>query len=277
MRMADYLVLILSVSTLLGAASIIVFPSTIEYSVFNEGDTGFSKLVREFNGKIVVNPSEFSSVDPSTSIIITSNIGPASPRVAENLAVFVERGGVLIVTGDPSYMNSIAEAFGLKHVSSGKTVYDMVYNRGDRFKPVGYSRVCNCNVSLWKPYASDLSGENVLIETSPFSYLDSNGNGFLDLGEPIRVFPVGILYKYHDGVVFFILSTRVFTNDMVEFNKEFLECLRKERVLYIDQTTPSSKPFENLRFLALRQGNIVFAGVLAVIIVVVMLHARSRE
>jgi hypothetical protein len=277
MRLTNYLALLVIISGLVGFATILALPSTMDYSVLNNGETGFSELVRYYNASILTSPKDLESLNPEEYVLLVGGVGGLSSDVLARYKLFVEKGGVIIVTGDTVLLNSVAEAFGRRGLAGNGTIYDMVFNAGNRFKPKGYSRACNCTVAVWKPSPLLLNGGSGLVETSSFSYLDLNNNGFMDLEEPIGSFPISLMLDYGDGKVVIIASPRVFTNDMLEENKEFLDFLKGSRSLIIDQIVQSKQLFERVRLAASRTSSVLLTGILSILLVTVIMVAGSKR
>ena len=155
---------------------------------------------------------------------------------------------------------------------TGVGVLDEVFKYGDRFEVRarhgvgggGYLRLDGAS-------AIDAGGAGVVAWTSPFSYLDLDGDGYYSPGEPMGVQPVAVKIPYGAGVVYVVGDLDMATNRLVgeADNPGFLRGIVRGRVyLDLDPLGPSSLDLAKYRLGRLAEPGrmrMLHAGLLAVL------------
>lgn len=230
------------VGLLLGLAVIVVVPSTMTYSMANEGPYGYSKLNTLAGAEPVNIRDELGRLDPNTTAVIVSRDNPLGNRTVEKLYWYMYSGGLVIVAGSPEYLDALLADMGMNASVWNVDVYDMVYNAGNRTDVNAYT-ICGVGLVVYKPHP--LNGSlNPVAYTSNYSYADKDGDGYLGLTEETRSYMVAGSYKVGGGSLIVVASPYPFTNKYLDYNKPFLDCILGGRKLYVDQSLLSSNPLE---------------------------------
>ena len=207
--------------------------SASAFGVYNPGWEGTSELrgIAEAAGAepaVVVNTSRYATVDPDTTVaVVLSPDRVYTDREAARVRAFVRAGGTLVV----------AEDFGrnggpLLAAVGAETRFDGALLRDERSAwrspamPVA-TGVTNRSAtpytegvgSLTLNYATALEpGANatVLVRSSPFAYLDTNGNGTIDPDESLGARPVVAVEPVGEGRVVAVSDPSLFLNAMLE-------------------------------------------------------------
>lgn len=168
----------------------------------------------------------------------------------------LDRGGILVISGDFGYANQVPEYLQLTSRFAGATLLDPLLCDPNRYFPrsVNIARdPLTAGVdSLVLNHATALeTGEagQVLAWSSAFSFLDSNANGVLDPAEPQGPYPVLAREKAGAGYVILVSDSGLCINSMTSRGDNLrlaqnIAALATHR-LYIDQAhLPTSNLLE---------------------------------
>ena len=216
---------------LVGLTVLLVMPSDTPHSVVNEGYSGFSKLWLNYYGNVILSTSDLLNHEPSNSILILARrdaLLSVEPRLE-----FIEKGGVIVTYGSPVYVVSFLKSLGYNVEFKGY-VYDWVYSTGEPDSIIAQSKT-GINIHVKKPYYIDgLPGE-ILVYTSSFAYVDSNGNGYFDMNESIASTPICSRIHIGNGYIVVVTAEEFLENSLIDSNNVFLSELKGLREILIDQ------------------------------------------
>ena len=230
------------VGILLGLAVVIVAPSSMPYSMANEGPHGYSQLHTLLNAEPFNARENIDELDTNTTAIIVSRDQPLGNTTLQGLYWYIYNGGLVIATGSPSYLDSLLQGLGVNASVWDVRIYDMVYNAGNR-SLVNATTTCGYSLVLDTP--RPLNGSLTrLAYTSNYSYADKDWDGYMGLTEETTSYTVAGSYKLGRGTLIVVSSPYAFTNAFIHYNKAFLECITGGRKLYVDQSLLSSNPLE---------------------------------
>ncbi len=213
-----------------------VTPSKSDYSPFNTGTWGLQRFVHRFNA---VTTLDISSV-PTNAVLIIVPRSELNEYESSTLLNLVEKGLTVLIFWDGNLsqgMSSLLE--GLEIVPT--PVRDDVYCNASPDLPIALATlrnrtmriVLNVPVTLrvvkgsWKCFAY----------TSPFSYLDIDGDGEYRQGiDVIGSFPIACMRSVGLGKIVVISDPEILTNSMLVLgdNAEFLRMLIGNRSVYLD-------------------------------------------
>ena len=214
-------------------------PPTDDFDLSNPNWNGLSK----FNFRIEpVASLSFEELSPIDSTLFL--IGPSKPfSEAEALAIeaFLRRGGMVVLMDDYGSGNDLLAKLNVSVQFANIEVRDLLF-RGEDSRLIKIVEV--------KPYALNVSSltlncataligvreSEVLARSSPFSYLDENGNGLPDEGEPKGPFPVIAKIEYGEGALILISDSSLFINCMIDEgdNYALLRNLTAYKRVFID-------------------------------------------
>lgn len=234
-----------------GLAVAAAAPTRTELSVYNTGWNGLSRLAGDLKAAVLSNLTEARGLDPGSTAIIAPLTRPLTPGEVEALANYTMRGGLLVVLDEEGYSTPLLEALGVGiRVQANATVLDQVFNvNGSRFHPLASTPQGGFTVALDEPRPLAVGpGAGVLLETSPYSYIDEDGDGSYTPGEPLGPVPVAAEAEAGQGRVVVIADTGAFMNHLYPANAPFIRRLVDARSLAIDQSEQLHHPLDRLRY-----------------------------
>ena len=248
MKVSNLLLVSLLIGVMVGLVIMFILPSTTSYSVVNYGDNGISRLRESYKAFVITDLSTSRDISPRDTVYLIIRLDNVTSSEAEIILRLVKEGGYVIFSGGWGAIESLNHYAKLNLTVTSSVIYDMIYNGGDRFHPLGFSSHCNCTLTTYTPYyvVTD-KNTDVVVYSSNFSYVDLNGNGYMDIEEPLGSFPLGISLSYGGGRLILVSSPQVFTNKLFEANKDFIDCLVSDRGLIIDQSWVKRDFIEYLR------------------------------
>jgi len=207
---------------------------------------GGQELVAALEIPTLASLSEMPSLfQDSTLILIPYN--SFTEADLERIRIFVIRGGILFLADDFGWGNQVLEYLGLQTRFAGPLMLDPLHH----FKNKRLPEVRDVkedfltrgieHLTLNHPTALiAVDSTNMLVSSSPFSFLDYNGNGKADESEPTGSLVVMSREVLGDGQVVLLSDPSVFINSMLDFegNRQLLEniTLANQPGLYISQS-----------------------------------------
>lgn len=259
--------------------------SAAVFGVYNPGWEGSSELrgVAEAAGAepaVVTNTTRYAAVDPGTAVAVVLSPDRAyTDREAARVRAFVRAGGTLVVAEDfGSNGGPLLAAVGAETRFEGALVRDERSAWRSPAMPVA-TGVTNRSAtpytegvgSLTLNYATVLEpGPNatVLVRSSPFAYLDTNGDGTIGPGESLGARPVVAVEPVGEGRVVAVSDPSLFLNAMLERegNRRFARNLfgTGDRVLL--DASGSTVPPLSAALLAVRSSPALGFGLAAVVL-----------
>ena len=207
--------------------------SAAAFGAFNPGWEGTSELrgLAEEAGTehgVAVNTSRYATVDPGTTVAVVLSPDRAyTDREAARVRAFVRDGGSLVVAEDfGSNADPLLDAVGAGTGFDGTLLRDERSEWRSPAMPVA-TGVTNRSET---PYTEEVSaltlnygtalepGPNatVLVRSSPFAYLDADGDGSLGGNESLGARPVVAVEPVGEGRVVAVSDASVFLNAMLE-------------------------------------------------------------
>jgi hypothetical protein len=176
-----------------------------------------------------------------------------SPAELGQLGSFINRGGTLILADDYGHGNQVLEYLELKTRFAGQPLLSPLIN----YKNEQFPRITQLEpdpltdnvTSLVLNHATsliDAGPADTLARSSSFSFLDQNGDGAREDGEPAGPLPVISRHHLGNGQLILIADPSLFINSMkIEDNGRFIQNIAAVAPagVYIDQ---SHLPFTEL-------------------------------
>lgn len=221
------------------------FPSRDDFRSDNPYWNGVSQAMESYRASPLVSLTHL----PPEADGVTLFVVPYEDFTATETARvkdFVAGGGTLVLADDYGYGNRVLEGLGLNMRFSGEVLLDPLVN----YRTPAFPRVHQIMAdpvtegvdSLVLNHATGLenvSPDQVLAESSPFSFLDIDGDGTLDLARdrpgPVPVMAAEWVVK---GRVIVIADPSLVINSMkdIEGNARLLANLANGQSLFIDQS-----------------------------------------
>ncbi len=244
MKLHRFLAILTIVLVIILIGVVWFFPSNEDFRTENP----FWNGTKDINSAIGALPLESLSDLPTASEGVTLLLIPyLSFTSAElnQLNQFITQGGVLVLADDYGYGNQILEYLELKARFSGQVLLDPLFNYKSKWFPrishlAPDSTTTNID-SLVLNHATclvDVDTDEVIALSSPFSFLDLNGNEAWDTGELTGPLPVISQYNLADGQIILISDPSIFINSMgtIESNYGFIQNIAGTSKFFIDQS-----------------------------------------
>lgn len=277
--------LVALVVVLVGAVTFAGATSAATFGSYNPSWDGASQL-RSVAGDTgadattVTNVSEYETADPNRTVaVVLSPDRPYTDREVATLRQFVREGGTLLVAEDfGANGNPLLAGLGSSVRVDGRTLRDQQsYYRGAPLPvaPDVASHPLTAGVDqLTLNYGTTLvpategvqsvaaTNATVLVNSSEFSYLDTDGDGELDADERLRPRPVAAVERVGAGQVVVVSDPSAFINVMLDRpgNRQFVRTLfaTHDRVL-LDYSHTASQPPLAAVLLTLRKSSLITA------------------
>jgi hypothetical protein len=292
----DYPQLLLIAFAVCVAAALVavVGTSSATFGTYNARWDGASGLEGEasavgIDSQLARDTAEYGDVPPNETIaVVLAPEEPYEPEAAGRLGRFVREGGTLLIADDyGSYTDPLLADLGVDIRLDGRTLRDERYYYRSPALPIArnvsehrYTEdvsqlTLNHGTAIRGVESgaeSDSNGTKVLINSSTYAYLDSDGNERLDGNETLAQYPVAVVEPVGAGQVLVVSDPSVLINAMLDRpgNRAFVRTLfgAHERVL-IDQSHTAAVPPLALAVLVLRDSPLLQvllgAGALAVV------------
>jgi len=230
-------------------SALILIPSRAFLSPLNTNSNGISIFVESYSPNILIEPISINELCKSVVFIPV-----ARPLTLEEIKLIKNsaRCNSTIVILDST--GSVPTALGMDIVVGAKVI-DEINDYGDRFTPKIYvfnnlDKQKKIEIAIREPRALLVGGIKtfeILFKSSNFSYIDINGNGFYDYGEPIGSTIVGIGMRYGNGTIIYIASSSLIMNSIINYNTMFLNNLTRDRNVFIYLGAIPIDSFEKIR------------------------------
>lgn len=275
---------VVTVAGLVFAAS----TSSAAFGSYNAAWDGASELRDEAQAvgtesEIVRNTSRYTSVTPNgTLAVVLSPQNGYSPAETDRLRRFVRNGGTLLVAEDfGRHSNDLLASLGAQARVGGQLLRDERYNYRSPALPVARNvsarNMSARNVSARNASNSTLTqgvdaltlnrgtpvqpnGATVLVSTSPYAYVDADGDAELDSNETVGTRPVATVESVGDGRVIVVGDPSAFINVMLDRpgNRAFVRSVfgAHERVL-LDYSHAGQLPPLSVALLVIRDAPLV--------------------
>ncbi|CAB50507.1 DUF4350 domain-containing protein [Pyrococcus abyssi] len=239
-RVVYFTLLAIGVAFLIMPVSIPVILTNVEFSIFNTGWNGcssFAKLLYQ-GGEIVPVFYPLNSVslgEEGTLLIIGPDLSYSTFEI-ERIRSFVLNGGTLILIDDFGTGNEILSGLNLTVRFSKKVPISIFYFKDYRLPEVIY---------IDDPYLS--VGVEKLILNVPSVLIGANGSAYTSritlLGRNLKSYPILSEIRYGKGRIILFSDPSVFTNEMMTYNRKFVENFISKYVsypVYIDEAHHSN-------------------------------------
>lgn len=239
---------------------VVLYPTVTDFSIYNPGWNGYSMLKEKLGATIIVENFEktLNSIsNPKETALITVAYKPYSMFELEAVRNYLTYGGTLILMDDYGYGNLVLNYLNTPlTIAKNSSLLDPFENfKNKKFpkaKVVGenkYIVLNHASAIIVGKEESQIKIVTILAYSSPFAYLDLNGNEVWDKDEPKGPLPIAASLKYGEGTLIVISDPSIVINSMLNFenNLEFIEKLVKGKKVFIDQTHMPKSLHEQLK------------------------------
>lgn len=245
-----------SLGVIVGLLVVLSLPSTTPYSIASVGLDGLSTLHGRLNAYVVYSLKDLEVYDASNYVLIVARTKPLEDFT--QLKNFIERGSVVVAFGSSKYLLDLLSVLGINVRFLGP-IRDIVHNIGDPNYVVANATLLCGNIVLKEPYVLEGPlGGDVIAYSSMLSYVDVNGNGFYDLGEPIGSYPLGVSLTVGNGKLIVVFAKGFLDNEVLDHNIKFIECITSGKKVLIEQSEAARNPLELMRLSLTQRGRVTY-------------------
>ncbi len=220
-------------------------PSNEDFRVDNPFWNGIKNIRAEYQVQPLDSLANLPSSPDGATLLVIPYLSCTSTEL-EHLNYFVSRGGRLIIADDYGHGNEILADLGLEARFSGQVLLDPLIN----YKNKHFPRIVHLHPDPLTENTDELvfnhatsliniTDDNALALSSPFSFLDYNGDGTREDVEPTGPLPVISRHELGDGEVILISDPSIFINSMdtIADNEGLIQNIAATAsVLYVDQS-----------------------------------------
>ena len=261
------------------------FPSNDDFRVDNPFWNGIRDIRAEYQVQPLGSLADLPSSPDGATLLVIPYLSFTSTEL-EHLNYFASRGGRLIIADDYGHGNQILEYLGLKVRFSGQILLDPLVNYKNKYfpriihlQPDPLTENTDNLVFNHATSLTNITADNALALTSPFSFLDYNSNGTREDNEPTGPLPVISRHELGNGQVITISDPSIFINSMgtIADNEGLIQnIVATASVLYIDQSHLAFSELHRTRSLlqqarSLLSTPIGTAGLVLAVIIVVLI------
>jgi hypothetical protein len=212
--------LLLGVSFVVGV--IALAPPTDDYSLQNPYWNGMSQLAKSYGVTPMGNLTMLSDQPELTRGEALLVIGPTTSYTQEqenSVSGFVRSGGLLVVADDFGSGNQLLQMMGMGSRFDGRLLVDPLYNiRAEQLPTITDVNLPSV-ASIAFDYATFLNVSDpqasILASSSPYSYVDVNGTGTFEQGDPLGPLPVMASIRVGSGSVVLVSDSSLYLNGMI--------------------------------------------------------------
>jgi hypothetical protein len=241
----SYLILVTAVLMVLLVLGIWFYPTNSDFRVENPLWNGVKAMASDYHIQPLDSLAGLPSSLYGASLIVIPYLDFNTAEL-EQLRSFVSQGGRLILADDYGYGNQVLEYLGLEARFAGDVLLDPLVN----YKNMQFPRITRLQPDVLTANTDNLvcnhatclvnmAGAEVIASSSPFSFLDLNGNGTHEDNEPSGPLAVISRHQLGDGQVILIADPSIFINSMATIggNAALMRNIAAStEALYIDQS-----------------------------------------
>jgi len=233
------------------------FPPTGDFRIDNPFWNGLTDF-RERNNAAGITSLADLPADPGNSTLIVIPYVPLNGSALSAIRQFVVQGGVLLIMDDYGYGNQVLEYLGAEMRFTGERLMDPIFNYRNAMFPrasdLSYPLNGTGDIALNHATSLTVSGGSVsvIVRSSEFSFLDTDGNSARSAGDPSGPLPVAGYQKLGDGCVIAVADPSIIINSMAGVDGNSLAAgrlvnLDGSRQVIIDQSHLPKAPLDDAK------------------------------
>ncbi len=205
-------------AAVLGVVAVGFYPSPTDFRPDNPSWNGLSGAAHAWQMAPLPSLARLPT-DPRQTATVIIPYRPMSRADAVRIARYLQRGGVVIVSNNFGTGNQLLEEAGLSVRFSGAPLLDpLVHYRSLWLPRILDVPVLPAGSALVLNHATALTGTGamrVMARSSRYSFLDLNGNGRADRGEPQGPFAVAAWGRVGAGILVAVSDPNLLINSMI--------------------------------------------------------------
>jgi hypothetical protein len=220
---------------------------------------GLRQSAREFGVVGIASLDRLPDQPRGTALVVIPYFAP-SPADLDLLKRYVEGGGVLILMADFGAGNAVLAHLGVRARLGGQVLADPLFNhrnprfpRVSEFPPGPLAEGVGSLVLNHATVIAEAGGMTVAATSSPVSYVDANGNGRRDAGEPGGPHAVAAVGPVGAGSLVLVSDPSILLNSMLDLgdNRRFVQNLFRlagaDARVYLDEAHLDRAPLDEAR------------------------------
>ncbi len=269
------------------------FPSNDDFRVDNPFWNGLDDIQAKYDVQTINLLSNLPLSPYGTTLLVIPYLSFTSTELWQ-LNSFVSQGGRLIIADDYGYGNQILTYLGLQVRFSGEVLLDPLVNYTNKhfpkihhFRPDPLTANTDNLVLNHATSLNNITADTALALSSPFSFLDYNGNGTREAGEPAGPLPVISRHELNQGQVILVSDPSLLINSMniIEDNDSFIKnIVTTSSAVYIDQSHLAFSELHRTRswlqqarrFLSTPAGTAVLVLAVIILVLIPIWHNKGK-
>ena len=244
---------------LLLSAIVWFYPPTGDFRADNPFWNGLSSLSEQAKIVPLNSLGDLPSDDKGTTLLLVPYEQFSEAELSQ-VRSYVSSGGTLVLLDDYGFGNQVLSSLAVNLRFSGQPLLDPLFDYRNKWLPKitdFVSTPLSANVSsIVFNHATTLNGTadtSVAGYSSSFSFLDTNGNGAWDDGEPYGPFAVAAYTKMGQGYVVAIADPSLLINGMLTLddNSQFITNIvniqSSNPQVFVDQTHLPKTPLDDAK------------------------------
>ena len=198
------------------------WPFQERYYPLNNAWDGCSEIIsRAMNSTIIW------SYDPplESNGTLLAIIGPGiefSQSESSQIRLFLQNGGTVLLADDTGSGNTLLQALNMTERFSPMAIADLYFYSKNpnfplitEFNPSPITRNLTTLITERPSYIENSTSARILATSSPFSFIDVNGNGTSSVNETLRPFPIIAEIGLGKGLLILVADPDIFTNQLI--------------------------------------------------------------
>ena len=228
MKPSTVLVSVLLVVIIVSLVCIWFYPSVQQFSAANSAWNGIRKTTSALGARIIASLDVLPDLPQDVTLVAIPNKDYSDQDIAR-LQQFVESGGRLVLLDDYGFGNRILAGLGVGITFAGRPLLDPLFCYRNQQMPRATdfnSQVQEKGISVITldraTALNNVGASQVVAWSSPASFLDLNGDGSWQDGEPKGPFPVAAELRLGSGMIDVVSSPGVMINSLSQRDDNLL-------------------------------------------------------
>mgnify|MGYP001026685457 CR=1 FL=1 len=259
------------------------YPSNSDFKGENPSWNGARDFLSDFQALSLNSLDALPATSQGTTLIVVPYI-EFTPADLDKLEHYVNSGGKLVVLDDYGFGNAILEHLELEVRFTGSQLLDPLFDYKNKnlpkiinFAPDPATTEVENLVFNHATTLENVPQDQVVAQSSYFSFLDEDQNGEWNEGEPKGPLPVIADFKIGKGELILISDPSILISSMLgmEDNQQFLENVAQGQI-FLDQSHLPEVPLDEAK-VVLKISRNVLATIGATLVLIVLILAFTLK
>jgi hypothetical protein len=223
------------------------YPSRTDFRPVNPFWNGLNRVAEDWQMVPLASLDRLPR-DPAGTVLVVIPYRPVNAADASRVRRYVDGGGLAVILDDYGFGTPLLRGMGLPLRFAGEALLDPLFRHRNRWMPEATApaearRNAEARAVVLN-HATALVGVeavSVILRSSPYSFLDRNGNGEWEPDEPRGPFAVAAHTKVGSGAVAVVSDPSVLINSMIDlganrsFVRRILQLAGERPRVYLDE------------------------------------------